>query len=217
MTIYDLKLYGAYFPRLTGVAKVMLTERPEELHEKVPIEYRFEVEALKQYGSKQDVLELQFMDGHKECVTLYEPAMHLDCGEWKCSGNNDVAQAFLKMYELLKEKETIDSAQSIFDLTFYGMIEDTGLQMLSAEVFLFKVARDSALTKGSVLFNAVVLKEYRGKKYVVKGTTEEGVEAYIPLFEANLYYDVAKKKWSYCNENPIPGEILKCYVKYLND
>lgn len=218
MTIYDLKLYGARFPQLTGGAKVMLTDRPEKLHEKGPIEYRFEVELLKQYGSKQDVLELQFLDGHKEYVTLYEPTMYLEDGEWHLSENNEVAEAFLTMYELLQEKETVDSAGSIFDYTFYGVLEDVGLKTLKAKVFTFKVARDSMLTKGGVPFTAIVLKEYRGKEYVVKCTAEEeGVEAYIPLFQANVYYDVAKKKWGYCNESPIPGAILKCYVKYLNE
>lgn len=217
MTIYDLKLYGAHFPRLIGDAKVMLTDSPGQLHGKVPIEYRFEVEVLKQYGSKQDVLQLQFLDGHREYVTLHEPTMYLDCGEWKPSENSDVAEAFLAMYELLQEKEIVDSAGSIFDYTFYGVLEDIGLKMPRAKVFTFKVARDSVITKGNVPFTAVILKEYRGKEYVVKCTTEEGEEAYIPLFQANVYYDVAKKKWSHCNENPIPGEILKCYVKYLNE
>lgn len=217
MTIYDLKLYGAYFPRLAGAAKVTLADCPGGVLEKAPREYRFEVELLKQYGSKQDVLELQYPDGHKEYVTLYEPTMYLEDGEWHPSENNDVAEAFLAMYDLLQEKETVDSAGSIFDYTFYGVLEDIGLKMPRAKVFTFKVARDSVITKGNVPFTAVVLKEYRGKKYVVKGTTEEGVEAYIPLFEANVYYDVAKRNWSRCNESPIPGEILKCYVKYLND
>ena len=217
MTIYDLKLYGAYFPRLAGNAKVTLADRPEGVLEKAPREYRFEVELLKQYGSKQDVLELQYTDGHREYVTLYEPTMYLEDGEWHPSENNDVAEAFLKMYELLQEKETVDSAESIFDYTFYGVLEDIGLKMLKAKVFTFNVARNSVLTKGSVPFTAVVLKEYRGKQYVVKCTAEEGVEAYIPLFQANVYYDVTKKKWNFCNESPIPGEILKCYVKYLNE
>lgn len=217
MTIYDLKLYGAHFPRLIGDTKVTLADRPEEVFEKVPREYRFEVEVLKQYGSKQDVLQLQFLDGHKEYVTLYEPTMYLDDGEWKSSENNDVAKAFLTMYELLKEKETIDSTQSIFDLNFYGMLEDFGLKRLRAKVSLFKVVRDNELTKGSTLFNAIVLKEYKCKKYVVHAITDEGDEAYIPLFEANTYYNATKRIWDYCNESPIPAEILKCYVEYLND
>ena len=82
MTIYDLKLYGAYFPRLAGVAKVTLADRPGGVLEKAPKEYRFEVELLKQYGSKQDVLELQYTDGRKEYVTLYEPTMYLEDDEW---------------------------------------------------------------------------------------------------------------------------------------
>lgn len=217
MTIYDLKLYGAYFPRLAGNPKVALADRPEGVLEKAPWEYRFELELLKQYGSKQDVLQLQFLDGHKEYVTLYEPTMYLEDGEWRLSENNDVAEAFRTMFELLQEKETVDSAGSIFDYTFYGVLEEIGLKMFRAKVFTYKVARDSALTKGSAPFTAVVLKEYRGKEYVVKCTAEEGVEAYIPLFQANVYYDVAKKKWNFCNESPIPGEILKCYVKYLNE
>ena len=217
MTIYDLKLYGAFFPRLAGNAKVTLADRPGGALEKAPIEYRFEVELLKQYGSKQDVLELQYTDGRKEYVTLHEPTMYLEDGEWHPSENNDVAETFLKMYELLQEKETIDSAESIFDYTFYGVLEDVGLKTLRAKVFLFKVARDSVLTKGVVPFKAVVLKEYRGKEYVVKCTAEEGVEAYIPLFQSNLYYDVAKKRWDFCNESPISRAVLKCYVKYLNE
>lgn len=217
MTIYDLKLYGGHFPRLIGGFNVALAEHPDEVFGKVPREYRFEVEVLKQYGSKQDVLQLSFLEGHTEYVTLHEPHMYLDDGEWKSSENNDVAEAFLAMYELLKEKETIDSAQSIFDLTFYGMLEDIGLKRLKAKVSLFKVIRDNELTKGSELFTAIVLKEYKGKKYVVHAITDEGDEAYIPLFEANTYYNATKRIWDYCNESPIPNEILKCYVKYLNE
>lgn len=216
MTIYDLKLYGVHFPRLIGGANVALADSPEEVFGKAQREYRFEVEVLEQYGSKQDVLQLQFLDGHKEYVTLHEPHMYLDDGEWKPSENN-VAEAFLTMYELLKEKETVDIAQSIFDLNFYGMLEDFGLKRLRAKVFLFKVVRDNELTKGSTLFNAIVLKEYKGKKYVVHAITDEGDEAYIPLFEANRYYNAIKRVWDCCNESPIPGEILECYVKYLNE
>lgn len=217
MTIYDLKLYGAYFPRLAGNPKVTLADRPEGVLEKAPREYRFEVQLLERYGSKQDVLELQFLDGHKEYVTLYEPTMYLEDGEWHLSENNDVGEAFLAMYELLQEKETVDSAGSIFDYTFYGVLEEDGLKTFRAKVFTFKVARDGVLTKYSMPFTAVILKEYRGRKYVVKCTIEEGVEAYIPLFQANVYYDVDERKWRFCNENPIPREILKCYVKYLNE
>ncbi|MBQ8043817.1 MAG: hypothetical protein IJ272_06695 [Clostridia bacterium] len=212
MTIYDLKLYGAYFPRLAGVAKVTLADLPGGVLEKAPREYRFEVELLKQYGSKRDVLELQYPDGRKEHVTLYEPTMYLEDGEWYLSENNDVAEAFLAMYELLQEKETVDSAGSIFDYTFYGLLD----KEFKAKVSLFKVARDREFTEGDMLFTAVVLKKYKGKDYVVKCVREGGEATYIPLFQSNIYYDIIRMRWNNCSENPIPGEILKCYIKYLN-
>ena len=218
MTIYDLKLYGAYFPRLAGDAKVTLADRPEGVLEKAPREYRFEVELLKQYGSKQDVLELQYLDGRKEYVTLYEPTMYLEDGEWHLSENGDVAEAFLKMYELLKEKKTIDSAGSIFDLKFYGLQEEISLGVKHVEVFLFRVQRDSLLSDRALAFTATVLKEYKTKKYVVKAVTSEGEVCYIPLFDTNIYYDEKKRKWKHCsNKIAVPEEILKCYIKYLNE
>jgi hypothetical protein len=78
------------------------------------------------------------------------------------------------------------------------------------------VTRDSCLTKNSVIFTATVLKEYKGNKYVIKLVADSGETCYIPLFNAHMYYDEEKMKWDYCNESPIPGKILKCYVEHLN-
>lgn len=216
MTIYDLKLYGAYFPRLAGNPKVTLTDRPEGVLEKAPSEYRFEVELLKQYGSKQDVLELQFLDGHKEYVTLYEPTMYLDDGEWKVTENNDAAEAFLTMYELLKEKETIDKAQSIFEHTFYGFQQNLCFGLPKVSVYLSKTARDKSSSKGGFYFTATVLKEYKAKKYVVKIVPDKGETCYICLFNSTMYTAEGRRAWGCCDASPIPNEIMKCYIEYLN-
>ena len=219
MTIYDLKLYGAYSVRLAGGYDVRLLQEMPITYGKVSREYMFAFEAtvLKQYGSKQDVLQLQFVDGHTEYITLYEPSMYLDDGEWKLSKDRKVAEIFLEKYNELKELETIGKNPSIFDLTFYGVMEDIGLKAPIAKVSLSRTTRDSKIASNSILFTANVLKEYKGNKYVIKAETTDNVICYIPLFNANMYYDEAKKRWSYCNESSIPGQILKCYIKHLNE
>lgn len=220
MTIYDLKLYGVYSPRLAGEYKVTLVKNREEAYEKFPRDGTcvFEVTALKQYGSKQDVLQLQFVDGSTEYVTLYEPAMYLDKGEWKPAKERNVAERFLSKYQELQETETIGQNRSIFDLTFYGLQEEIGCGIKKVKVFLSRVRRDRCLVARSLLFTATIMKEYKTKKYVVKAVTSEGEICYIPLFDANIYYDEERRKWERCpNKSAIPREILKCYVKYLND
>ena len=216
MTIYDLKLYGVCFPRLIGDYRISLSQDMEKVYAKAPKEYRFEVTALKQYGSKQDVLQLQFVDGHTEYITLYEPTMYMDEGEWRATKSKNVAEKFLSVYNELKEFEALEKNTSIFDLTFYGLLEDIGLKMLRAKVALSLVTIEEAITSDCVLFTATILKEYKGKKYVIRGVIEEGKLCYIPLFEANMHYVSEKGCWDYCNESPIPNEILKCYVEYLN-
>ncbi len=216
MTIYDLKLYGVYFPQLVGGGHVRLSTERIEVRASRGYVYKFEVTALKQYGTKQDVLELQFDDGHTEYITLYEPSMYLNEGEWKLAKDRIVAASFLSKYEELKEEEAIGSTPSIFDLTFYGLLEDVGLKMLKTKIFLSRASRDRELTQNSILFTATVLKEYKGNKYVIKVVTVDNVICYIPLFKANMCYDNDNRIWVSCSESPIPGKILKCYVKHLN-
>lgn len=216
MTIYDLTLYGVHFPRLIGDTKVILADTPEEVYSKAPKEYRFEVTALEQYGSKKDVLQLKFVDGHTEYITMHEPVMYLEDGEWKPAEHKEVVEEFLTLHASLKEEKSIENITSIFDLVFYGVQEDLGIKFKKVKISLSKVIRDECLTKDSIFFDATILKEYKGNKYVVKAVTDWGEITYIPLFNANMYYDEEKKRWEYCNESPIPGKILKCYVKHLN-
>lgn len=220
MTIYDLKLYGVYLPQLAGRYKVVWKKEMDASYVKCIRDgmFAFEATVLKQYGSKQDVLQLQFRDGHTEYVTLHEPAMYLDDGEWKEAKERNVAEMFLEKYEELKEMECIGENMSIFDLTFYGLQDEMGCGIKKVEVFLSRAKRDNALSANSLLFTATVLKAYKAKNYVVKAVTSGGAICYIPLFDDNMYYDGEKKKWEYCpNKIVIPKEILKCYVKYLND
>ena len=216
MTIYDLKLYGAFFTHLLGGGEVRLTNERAELPERTPYVYKFEATVLKQYGSKQDVLELQFDDGHTEHVTLYEPSMYLDDGEWKTAKDRKVAEKFLEKYEELKEMDEIGKNQSIFDLTFYGWLADNGLRAPSVEISLCRGNPERVLIDDGIPFTATVLKEYKGNKYVVKAVNALDETYYIPLFNANMYYDKGKRRWAYGNESSIPSKILKCYVKYLN-
>lgn len=216
MTIYDLKLYGVHFPRLIGDSKVLLSQNREEVYAKAPRHFRFEVEVLKQYGSKQNVLQLQFVSGHTEYITLYEPAMYLDQDEWKPAEYREVAEAFLEVYDELRDAEAQEKPTSIFDLIFYGLLEDFGFKTPRVVISLSRVTRARELSKNSVLFTAEILKEFKGNKYVIKAVTAEGEICYIPLFNANMYYDEKNMKWDYCNESPIPGKILKCYIKHLN-
>ena len=221
MTIYDLKLYGVRSLRLAGGDEVTLSQEVLTTYGKTSREFMFvfEVTVLKQYGSKQDVLQLQFADGHTEYVTLYEPSMYLDeDGEWKLAKDRKVAEKFLAKYEELKEIEAIGKNPSIFDLTFYGLQDEMGCGIKKVEVFLSRSRRENALGTNSLLFTATMLKAYKAKNYVVKAVTSGGAICYIPLFDDNMYYDGEKKKWEYCpNKIVIPKEILKCYVKYLND
>ena len=216
MTIYDLKLYGVHFPRLVGGTKAILSHNQIEAYGKAPHEYRFEVTVLKEYGTKQDVLWLQFVDGHSEYITLYEPFMYLEDGEWKPAQHRNVAEAFLAKYNEIKEIQEIGINANIFELTFYGIQEDFCVKPKRVEISLSRASRDRCLTKNSMLFTATILKEYKGNKYVIKLLAEGGETCYIPLFDANMYYDEEKRRWEYCNESPIPGKILKCYVQYLN-
>ena len=218
MTIYDLKLYGACLPRLAGEYKVALVENMEVLYGKVPRDgqFVFEVTVLKEYGSKQDVLQLQFKDGHKEYMTLYEPAMYLESGEWRQAKSRNVAESFLEKYEELKEMKMIGQNPNIFDLNFYGLQEEIGFGIKRVEVFLSRVKRDVCLKHNSLSFKAVVVKEYKNKKFVIRAVTSEGEICHVPLFDANIYYDEERKKWDYCHESPIPAKILKCYVEHLN-
>lgn len=216
MNIYDLKLYGVYMPRLVGGRRVMLAAERAEVHPKSPREFRFEVVALKQYGTKKDVLWLRFVDGHSEYTTLYEPYMCLDNGEWQSTHLGDVSEAFLAKYNEVKEIEALESKSSIFDFTFYGLVEDSAIKPQMVEISLSRVRLEQCLTKNSVMFTATILKEYKGKKYVIKQTADSGETCYIPLFNANMYYDEVRKNWSYCNESLIPGKIMKCYVKHLS-
>ena len=119
-------------------------------------------------------------------------------------------------YNEMKEIECLGNNISIFDYTFYGSVEDVAIKPTMVEISLSKASLEQRLTKSSILFTATILKEYKGKKYVIKQTTDSGETCYIPLFNANMYYDEVRRNWSYCNESPIPGKILRCYVKHLN-
>ena len=218
MTIYDLKLYGVRSLRLAGEDEVTLSQEVPVTYGKPSrgLMFVFEVAVLEQYGSKKDVLELQFNDGHTEYVTLYEPSLYLDNGDWKPAKDRKVAEKFLAKYEELKEIEAIGKNQSIFDLTFYGWLADNGLRAPSVEISLFRGDAERVLVDDGIPFTAIVLKEYKGNKYVIKAVAEDDEIYYIPLFNANMYFDERKRRWLTCNESPIPNKILKCYIKYLN-
>lgn len=217
MTIYDAKFYGVHYPKAKGDSKVLLSGSKEEVYEKAPEQFWFEVTLLKRYGSMKDVLRLQFVRGDVEYVTLYGPAMYLEDGEWKPTENMGVAKAFLKEYEKLENKlkeETI----SIFDITFFGALQDVGLFKPKAVVSISRenLEGNNSLSSDAIRFTARVLKKFRGKKYILELTSKDYVD-YMPLFDNKLCYDSQINLWVPCNESPIPTKILKCYIKYLNE
>ena len=219
MNIYDLKLYGVRSLLLAGGDEVTLSQEVPLTYGKATrgFMFMFEVTVLKQYGSKQDVLQLQFVDGHTEYVTLHEPSMYLEeDGEWKLAKDRKVAEKFLAKYNELNDMEAIGENPDIFNLTFYGIQEEYGVATPKVEVSLSKTIRDRMVSEKNVSFTAEILPEHRGKKYVIKAVTDAGEICYISLFNPNEYYDEDKRRWDYCNWTHIPCKILECYVKHLN-
>ncbi len=216
MTIYDLKLYGVHMPRLTGESRVILSQERERVDALAPKCYRFEATVLKKYGSKEDVLCLQFAGRPAEYVTLYPPTLYLEDGEWLPSTNSKVAEAFLEHYKCLTDTSSEDKSNSIFDYIFYGQLTYSALSTTQAIVSLSKDIMKQPISNDSVLFSACVLKEFKGNKYVVR--VKSGKEtAYIPLFNDQMYYDETINRWEKCNKNPIPNKILKCYIKHMSE
>lgn len=216
MTIYDVKFYGAYFPTKRGVCTVRMSQAMFTVDKGLPDDVKFEAEILRKFEGKKNVLKLKFKDNTVKYETLYEPGYCYENGSWKETTYREAPKAFFKEYSRLVSKARANKQTSIFEMTFYGVFEDVGLTSPLVEMSLSKAVQNQELGANGVLFTAKVLKEFKGNKYVVKLMSEETVE-YISLFNHSVCYDTETGKWIQCLESPIPGKILKCYIKHLNE
>lgn len=223
MTMYDVKFYGVnWYYRIGG--DMLIMSPSVAIYNRSPVNARFEVTLLKQFGSKKDVLEIQYVMGEKEYVTLYEPTMYLDNGEWKETDDRRVPQKFLETYKTFccraeedkRAREETTKSKSIYAIKFYGMIEWVGITHPRVAIALSSKNMDgcNSYTDKPVYFIACILDRFKGNKNVIKLIFDEGVD-YIPLFNPKMHYDVKEEKWIECEESPIPGKILKCYIKHL--
>lgn len=215
MNIYDLTLQGKISPRLCGKDKVYIAKHVTLSSGERKIGARlFKVLIWKCFNKTNDVLQLEFEDGHMEYITLYEPSMKYENGKWQYMEDRSIAEAVEATCAELQAQATFARHQ-IFDITFYGAFRNVVFSLKDVKVFFSQKARNRSLYKDSIAFTAEVLKEYKGKKYVIKCAPDNQEKFYITLIDSMLYSE-EDKKWVE-GVSDISNAILKCYLNYLNE
>ena len=107
---------------------------------------------------------------------------------------------------------------SIYDVKFYGVISKYAEEPEDTQIALNKEELDLKSNFKNILFEVTVLKEFKGKQYVVELKSEDDYYEYVCLFGPREYYFVSLDKWYPVMEdsNQICEKIMECYIKYIN-
>lgn len=210
MTIYDVKFYGVYYPKSRFQYEIKMSENLKDVLRKESTQGQlFEVKVLNSFKGKKDILMLQFEDGTSEFETLYGRGYYYEDGVWKETNYRKAQEAFWMAYRRLSNKKQL----SIFDVKFYG-----ALSRFDKDKVIVDIDKENIEVVGSEnkFFTATVLVSLFGSSFVVKVEDDEGKIEYLQLFDSETYYDQKANCWKGCTKNAISGEIMKCYIKYLN-
>lgn len=207
MSIYDVKLYGAYYQTKDGMSDVFMSDDFEQVLEKgVLKEQVFEAIVLKNFKGRKDVLRLKYDDNSKVYETLYDSGYTYKERIWEEQLCKQATNAFFKAYSKVSKKKY----KSIFDMKFCACAE---LKECIIELVLTK--DDTVLEKEEYLITASVLRDFYGKRFVVKVKKKEKIE-YIPIFSPKERFNKETRKWveASCESN-IPKKILESYFNYI--
>lgn len=213
MNIYRAKFEGVYCFTDGDQLRAKIWTCSEEAD--IPLEMmgakRFEVSLLREYQGEDNVLVLNLIEeGTKEYITLYSPWQIYDDG-WKKTDNNIIQMEFVKAYIKSRQgKRDID----IYDEKFYGVYFQYKLELSGINIFIRKEDVMGMPGFDNSFFEAVLLKEYEGKKNVIKLEFKDGEIAYETLFYPYLYWDMDDKKWKKSNNIDTPEEFMKAYLMW---
>lgn len=218
MNIYDAKFYGIYCFHDGDMLSAKLWETPEEITNPTgsPEIQHFEISLLEEYHGKKDVLLLRLKEENTyEYMTLLYPWQIFDDG-WHPLNTNVIQMEFLKLYIKLFEKEE-NKRLELYDLKFYGVYYHYKMEFSGVNIFSRKEAVQAVPGFENSFFEITVLKEFEGKKDVLKLEFQDGELAYETLNYPYLYMDMEDNIWRKSNDISTPEAFMKTYFALKSD
>lgn len=198
MSIYDKKFYGIYCFHEGDALWAKLYEKPEdaEVFECDSEIQHFEISLLEEYKGKRDVLKMRLKEEETfEYMTLLYPWMIYDEG-WQKLNTNVIQLEFLKLYIKVIQKVTKENnTLGLYDLKFYGVYYRYKMEFSGVSIFSKKEEVHAIPGFENSFFEISVLKEYKGKKDVLKLDFDDGEIAYETLYYPYLYMDMKNRVW----------------------
>ena len=214
MSIYDMKFYGIYTFRDGDILNAKLWETPEEIE--LPVDSsetrQLEIGLLEEYKGKKDVLVMRLKEEETfEYMTLLYPWEIYDEG-WHKINTNVIQLEFLKLYgkvfeNMAKKHRPLD----LYELKFYGVYYHYKMEFSGVNIVSKKEEVHAIPGFENSFFEVKVLKEYEGKKDVLKLEFSDGEIAYETLNYPYLYKDVANNVWRKSKDTSTPEAFMKAY------
>lgn len=101
---------------------------------------------------------------------------------------------------------------TIYDVKFYGVYFRYKLEFSGVNIYSKKELRHAVPGFENSFFEVTVLREYEGKKDVLKLVFEDGEVAYETLNYPYLYVDTEDNIWRKSNDISTPEAFMKAYL-----